>query len=98
MHFTGTAPQHSRYHFINTDDTQAIVVGIYYSAAQKMEVFVEVSPQSFSIATKLNVHTEWSSQFLSSNQKMDVCNEIGSYSNWKGRSINWGKLPLLLDN
>ncbi|KAJ8026136.1 Fibrocystin-L [Holothuria leucospilota] len=40
LHFTGTTPQKLRYHLLNANDTQSVVVSTYYSNPQRFDVYV----------------------------------------------------------
>ncbi|KAJ8026005.1 Fibrocystin-L [Holothuria leucospilota] len=39
LHFTGTSPQKLRYHLLNADENQALVVSTFYSNPQRLDVY-----------------------------------------------------------
>ncbi|XP_052063080.1 fibrocystin-L-like [Mytilus californianus] len=49
IHFTGTTPQGMRYFLLNTDDTQSVVLGVWYSKPFRLDVYyknIHVMPQN----------------------------------------------------
>ena len=38
LHFTGTTPQNQRLHYLNTNNQQAFVLGIWYAASWRLDV------------------------------------------------------------
>lgn len=40
---TGTTSQHLRFHLLNSDATQAVVIGTWYSISQRLDIYVGIN-------------------------------------------------------
>ncbi len=43
MFMTGTTSQHLRFHLLNSDATQAVVIGTWYSISQRLDIYVGIN-------------------------------------------------------